>query len=61
MPIPLLKSEAGRRALAELAAERELTPEALEALLDAIERHAGKLRRRSLFQEFDSILDGAGR
>ncbi|MGZ8284175.1 MAG: hypothetical protein ACXWUZ_03825 [Allosphingosinicella sp.] len=60
MPIPILRSEAGGRALVELAADRELAPEVLEALLDAIERHAGKLSRRGLFQEFDSILDRAG-
>ena len=60
MSVPIMKSEAGQRALAELAAERELSPNCLAELLEAVERQSGKLRRRGLFQEFDGILDRSG-
>jgi hypothetical protein len=61
MSVPVLASDAGKRALAELAAERELDQQAFTRLLEAVERHSGKLRRRGMFQEFDAILDQAGR
>ena len=61
LSVPVLSSDSGKRALVELAAERELDPEAFARLLEAVERHSGKLRRRGLFQEFDAILDQAGR
>ena len=60
MSVPIMTSEAGQRALAELAAERELSAECLAELLEAAERQSGKLRRRGLFQEFDRILDRSG-
>lgn len=59
--IPLLDSEAGRQMLNELAAERALDDDCLLQLLKAAEAHQGMVRRRGLYQVFDTILDRAGR
>ncbi|MER8594747.1 hypothetical protein NKH33_24780 [Mesorhizobium sp. M1182] len=55
----LLRTPAGRELLQRLSTERGVDPTIVDDLLDAIDEHAGMLRRRGLFQRFDAILDKA--
>ena len=57
----IIDSDEGRKRLGELAASRGLDPAGLHDLLAAIDRHSGMLRRRGLFQQFDTILDEAAK
>lgn len=58
--LPILDSEAGRAALQDLAAERELNPAGLFELLRVSEEREGMIRRKGLFQAFDAVLDQSG-
>lgn len=60
-PVLIIDSDEGQKRLDDLAANRGLDPQRLHALLAAVDRHAGMLRRRGLFQQFDSILDEAAK
>lgn len=55
----LLRLPAGKELLQQLAAERGLDPSAVEDVMEALDEHAGMLRRRGLFQRFDAIMDKA--
>jgi hypothetical protein len=54
---PMFASEAGQALIENLATEFEVDRAVLHALLEARDRHSGKLRRKGLFQSFDAILD----
>lgn len=59
--VVIIDSGEGRKSLEQLAYERGVDGEKLSELLAAVSRHSGMLRRRGLFQQFDAILDEAGR
>ena len=55
----LLRHPAGQELLQRLAGERGLDPAAVEEVMEALDEHAGMLRRRGLFKRFDAIMDKA--
>lgn len=54
---PMFASEAGQALADRLAREFGVDQTMLNALIEARDRHSGKLRRKGLFQAFDTILD----
>jgi hypothetical protein len=58
---PMLATSQGRQLLERLAIEHEVDADSLSDLLRASEKYSGQLRRKSLFQAFDAILDTTGR
>jgi hypothetical protein len=53
----LLRSVSGRELLERLSSERGIDPDIINDVLEALNEHAGMLRRRGLFQRFDTIFD----
>ncbi len=59
MTLPMLSTPASEALVEKLAKEMDLDTNLLVELLSAAERHSGALRRKSLFQAFDTLLDQA--
>lgn len=53
---PILASETSQALAEALARELAVAPATLTELVEAAERHSGKLRRKGLFQAFDTAL-----
>jgi len=57
--VPMLRSPASQELLRSLAAEMRLEESILLELLKAAEKQSGMLRRKGLYQAFDTIIDQA--
>lgn len=56
--LPLLQNEAAQKILYELAAKHHVPIEILKELIGAEQQHVGSTRRKGLYVDFDTILDG---
>lgn len=59
MTVPILRTSGSQELLRRLAAEMRLDETTLLELLKAAERQSGMLRRKGLYQAFDTIIDQA--
>lgn len=55
----LLRTPEGQELLERLSRDRGIDPSVVDELLEAIDEHAGMLRRRGLYQKFDAVFDKA--